>query len=329
MTRNRTMFLAFLVVAYFSAPPMARLAAAQTARIEIHSFESVTLTDQQFLTGAKNGKPAVIGGELRLPPGDGRFPAVIFVHGSGGVGANVDRWAQELNGIGVAAFVLDSFTGRGIVSTVADQSQLGGLAMIGDAYRVLAILSKHSRIDPLRIALMGFSKGGFVALYASMKRFQRTHAPAGVEFAAYIPFYATCNNTYIEDDQVSDRPIRLFHGAADDYVPVETCRQYVKRLQGLGKDIRLTEYTGARHAFDNPLFPPVRQLPDAQIRSRRCLLEERQGGQIINRETKQPFTISDPCIERGATVGYDPRATAEATKAVKELLTSLWKLNNR
>src|SRR3972149_6547811 len=105
---------------------------AQTARIEIHFFESVTVTDQQFLAGAKGGRPIMIGGELRLPPGVARFPAVILVHGSGGVGANVDRWAQELNGIGVAAFILDSFTGRGIVSTGSDQSLLGSLAMTGD-----------------------------------------------------------------------------------------------------------------------------------------------------------------------------------------------------
>ncbi len=59
-------------------PDLARIP-AQTARIEIHSFESVTLTDKQFLTGAKDGIPARIGGELRLPPGTARVPAVILV----------------------------------------------------------------------------------------------------------------------------------------------------------------------------------------------------------------------------------------------------------
>lgn len=178
---------------------MVGLAAAQTAhtaRIEVHSFDTVTLTDKQFLTGAKDGKPARIGGELRLPPGTGRFPAVILVHGSGGVGANVDLWAQELNGIGVAAFLLDSFTGRGIVQTITDQSQLGRLAMIVDAYRALELLSNHPRIDAARIAVMGFSKGGFVALYSSMRRFQRLYGPANVEFAAYIPFYGGCETHF-------------------------------------------------------------------------------------------------------------------------------------
>jgi dienelactone hydrolase len=308
---------------------MGTVAAAQTARIEIHSFETVTLTDHQFLIGAKDGTPARIGGELRLPVGTGRFPAVILVHGSYGVGPGVDRWAQEFNSIGVAAFLVDSFTGRGIVQTASDQSQLGHLAMIVDAYRALEVLSKHPRIDATRIAVMGFSKGGFVALYASLKRFQRMHGPAGVEFAAYIPFYPSCSVPLLEDDQVSDRPIRLFHGTADDWSFIEPCRQYVARLRRAGKDVQLTEYAGAQHAFDYVNLPPGRpqSRPDGQ-NPVHCIREEQPGGQVINRETGQPFTWTDACVQRGATIGYDPHATTEATKAVKAFLTSTFKLTS-
>jgi dienelactone hydrolase len=298
--------------------------AVKTARIEIHSIETVTLTDKQFLTGAKNGIPVRIGGELRLPAGLSRVPAVILIHGSGGVGANVDRWAQELNEIDVAALVLDCFTGRGIVQTITDQSQLASLAMIMDVYRALDLLSKHARIDSSRIVVMGFSKGGFAALYASLNRFRRMYGPAGVEFAAYIPFYPSCYTTYIDDEQVSDRPIRVSHGTDDDYVSIEPCRDYVERLRRAGKDVQLTEYAGARHAFDNPLYAKPLSLPDA-VTTSQCPRKERPGGEIINLETGQPFTWSDACVTRGATVGYDPVATAEATKAVKAFLISIFK----
>ena len=123
-----------------------------------------------------------------------------------------------MNGIGVAAFLIDSFTGRGIIETITDPSRLANLSMIVDAFRALDLLSMHARIDASRIALMGFSRGGFVALYASLKRFRRMHGPDGVDFAAHIPFYAQCNTTYIGDEEVSDRPIRLFHGVVDDCV---------------------------------------------------------------------------------------------------------------
>jgi hypothetical protein len=66
-------------------------------------------------------------------------------------------------------------------------------------------------------------------------------------------------------------------------------------------------------------------MPDAQT-SRRCSLEEAEGGIILNRETRRPFTFTDPCIERGAKFGYDAQATDEATKAVKQFFVSLWKL---
>jgi dienelactone hydrolase len=298
---------------------------SQTGRIEIHSFETVTFTDKQFLTGAKEGNPVRIGGELRLPFGTSRVPAVTLVHGSAGVGANVDRWARELNGIGVAAFLLDCFTGRDIVETVTDQSRLGSLAMIVDAYRALELLSKHERIDSSRVAVMGFSKGGFVALYSSLKRFRRMHGSPEVEFAAHLPFYASCYTVYLEDEQVSDRAIRLFHGIADDYVSIEPCRKYVARLRCAGKDVQLTEYAGARHAFDNHLYSPPLSLPDA-VTTSQCPREERPGGIIVNLETGQPFTWSDACVTRGATVGYDHLATAEATKAVKEFLVSRFQL---
>jgi dipeptidyl aminopeptidase/acylaminoacyl peptidase len=134
---------------------------AQLARTEIHSFQSVTLTDRQFLLGEKDGKPVTLAGVLRFPRlANDRVPVVILVHGSPGISGYVTDWERELNAMGMATFLIDSFTARGIVSTSNDQSQLGRLAMIVDAYRALELLSKHPRIDPARIAIMGFSRGG-------------------------------------------------------------------------------------------------------------------------------------------------------------------------
>jgi dienelactone hydrolase len=133
-----------------------------------------------------------------------------------------------------ATFVADSFTGRGITNTITDQSQLSSYAMMNDTFAALAVLAKHPRIDPNKIAVMGFSKGAVPSLYASMNRFQSAYAPEGASFASYIGFYTPCNIALIDDEKVSAKPIRLYHGIADDWVPVGPCRDYVARLKKAG-----------------------------------------------------------------------------------------------
>lgn len=284
----------------------------------------MTLTDRQFLTGDGEGVPTIAAGVLRLPRADGeKLPTVVLAHGSGGLRGNVDYWQQQLNEIGVATFALDIFTARGITSTIEDQDQLGRLAPIVDAYRALEVITARPWVDGSRVVLMGFSRGAQVALYASLTRFRRNYERGSHSYAAYIGFYTPCFTRYIDDEDVADKPIRLFHGLADDYVPVAPCREYAQRLQACGKDVQLTEYEGAHHAFDNPLLPEA-LLPGA-ITARRCRMIEETPGHIVNARTKEPFTFADPCIERGAHVGYHPAATAASTRAVKEFLVALFK----
>jgi dienelactone hydrolase len=293
-------------------------------RTEIYPVQTVTLGTADFLLGKKAGQPATIAGELRIPkPGTDRLPAVILVHGSGGVGFNSGMWEGELNKAGFATFVTDSFTGRGIKDTITDQSQLSSYAMMNDAFAALAVLGKHPRIDPEKIAVMGFSKGAVPALYASMNRFQSAYAPEGASFAAYIGFYTPCNIALIDDEKVSAKPIRLYHGIADDWVPVGPCRDYVARLKKAGANIDLVEYPGAYHAFDHQNIPGTMQLPQA-LTARKCHFEEKPQGAIINSDTGQPATPDDACIERGTTVAYNAEATDAARKDVVEFLGGLF-----
>jgi dienelactone hydrolase len=90
-------------------------------------LQSTTFTDQEFLVGGTHGKPAMVAGVLSLPrAGTEKFPVVILLHGSGGISSYVTNWEQDFLAMGVATFVDDSFSGRGIVATNTDQSQLAG-----------------------------------------------------------------------------------------------------------------------------------------------------------------------------------------------------------
>src|SRR5947209_3295544 len=223
--------------------------------IETIPIQTLTISDEQFLKGDASGSPTTISGTLKVAQGSGRLPLVILLHGSGGIEENAIVWERLFASLDISTFEINSFTGRGIVSTVADQSQLGRLNMILDLYRSLAVLAAHPRVDPNRIAVMGFSRGGQATLYASLKRFHKMWNAGGIDPAAYIALYPPCVTTYIGDTDVSDHPIRLFHGISDDYVEIAPCRAYFERLKQTAKDIQMTEYPEAWHAFDYPLFP--------------------------------------------------------------------------
>jgi dienelactone hydrolase len=296
------------------------------ARTEVRAIETLTLTDQQFLTGDKNGKAVTIAGQLRFPQGaPARLPAVILQHGSGGVSGGHELWAKTFNEMGIASFLVDSFSGRGLVSTSTNQALLGRLNMVLDAYRAFDVLANHPRIDSARIAVMGFSRGGQSTLYSSVKRFQQMWNPRAA-FAAYIPLYASCNTTFIGDTDLSPAPIRQFHGAADDYVPVAPCRAYFERLRAAGRDVQLTDYPDAHHGYDNPLGNKTPTVAKGAQSVRACKLKEEPLGTIINAETGQPFTYQDPCVQTDPHTGYNETAANATRKAVKEFVRTVFKL---
>jgi dienelactone hydrolase len=292
------------------------------SRIEAIPLRTRTVAGDEFLRGDVEGREALVAGELRLPggiPPDARVPAVVLIHGSGGISGSMDFWVRELNGIGLATFVLDTLTGRGIVSTVQDQNQLHSLAMTVDAYRALDRLAEHPRILADRIAVMGFSKGAVPAVYSAMERFRRLHGSGDKRFAAHIGLYTPCNVTYAEDTRVAPAPIRMYHGIADDYVAIEPCRDYASRLRAAGADAGLTEYPDAQHGFDNPLSPRLVPVPTAQT-TRGCRLSEGPGGSVLNASGAPYVLESDPCVGRGAHVGHNPEATVAVRAAVSEFL---------
>lgn len=284
-------------------------AIAHAALIEVIPLQSATLTDEQFLVGRDSAKAVTLAGVLSLPTaGTDRLPVIVLLHVSGGINSAIIDWQQDFLSKGIATFVVDSFAGRGIANTNNDQTQLGRLAQLEDAYRALELLQTHPRINPSRVVLMGISRGGQAMLYGDLKRFERMHGPSGGKFAACIALYPNCNTTYRDDEDLDDKPVRIFHGSADDYAPAAPCRAYAGRLKAKGNDIAMTEYSGARHIFDRKGAARPIALDKAQtVRIRR--LVEAADGQRLNAATGQAFTFKDQCVQfRGTspTTGSPP-----------------------
>jgi dienelactone hydrolase len=301
----------------------ADLANAQVV-IQVIPFDSITLPDHQVLLGETQGKPVTLAGELRLPgipASTNKVPIVILVPGFGGLMPYHFEWVNSLNSWGIGVFIPDHLSGRGIAPGSPGEFTVLGLSRMVDIYQALPRLLKHPRIDPERMAIMGFSLGGLVTLLSNQERFSKRYGLPNVQFAAYIAVYPLCNYRFRDDVKVSTRPIRLFHGTSDDANPIEPCRVLVADLKKAGADATLTEYAGAVHGYDNPAWK-VRWNPPQFVTVRKCSLIEGEGGQILNAQTGKPFAAGDPCIEFGASLQYDEAATASTRESVKGVLTS-------
>lgn len=298
------------------------------ARVELHPFLTLTLTDEQFLKGrADKAEPVPIAGSLRIARGGkDRLPVVILMHGSGGISANVEFWQRELNALGISTFTIDGLTGRGLTNVNANQALLARTNLILDIYRALDVLAKHPRVDPQRVAIMGFSRGGQAALYASLKRFDAQWNKSSIVPAAYLPVYPDCSIAFISDTDVMERPIRILAGGSDDYDPPASCAAYVERLKAAGHDATITIYANAQHVFDNPIGPETPTTVEGGQTVRNCAISEEAGGRLINTATGAAFTYGDPCVERGPHIGSDATARASALQTVKELLVQVFGL---
>ena len=275
----------------------------QKGKINFQSVPVITLN--QFLNGETGGKTIKISGSLKFPKKEwtGRLPAVVLLHGGGGPRASVKYWSKILRKIGLVTFVVDSNTTRGCPSstpgTCKNYSKNQGMANIVDAYRALKLLSTHPRIDPTRIAVMGFSVGGKASLYASVKRFQKMWGTPGLEFAAYVPFYPACNITFDHYEKISDHPIRIFYGELDEWSSPVPCEEYVNRLRKVGKDITITVYPGVHHNFDakGDANAP-RSIPgDSRINCR--FVEEAKYNLVVlekDKDNKELETLYSQCI---------------------------------
>lgn len=292
------------------------------ARVELYAVPTLTLSDSQFLSGDANAQAAVVTGELSIAQGSGRLPVAVLMHGSGGIGGNVQYWKRLFNAAGISTFVIDGVTGRGFTGVGDKQASLGRLNFILDIYRSLEILGKHPRVDPGKVVMVGFSRGGQAALYSSVERFQKLWNKSGLNFASYVVFYPDCGTTYRDDDKVAGKPIRIFHGSPDNYNPVSSCKAYLARLKQAGADVELTEYPNAEHGFDNPLGanPPVPTKADQSVRA--CKIRENESAILVNEATQKPFAYTDDCVSIGPTVGFNPEATRAATAAVLDFVRS-------
>jgi dienelactone hydrolase len=254
----------------------ALLLAAQPARanrVEIPGVGGVTLT-----------------AEYTPPPsGNINAPGMLLLHDCSGLwskpgvmAARPARMAGLLQELGYGVLMVDSFGPRGVhevCTTPSHDRPVNVQRRAEDAQRAINWLKARKEIDSSRIAVLGWSQGATTVL-----SLMNADNP-GVRAA--VAFYPSCAQFLkLSQRYQPAAPTLVLAGEADDWTPVEPCRDLVARS---GMDtFRLVSYPDVFHDFDDP---------GVEVHVRKDIPNEQHPGQ-------------------GVTVGYNQAATDDAYRRV-------------
>jgi dienelactone hydrolase len=232
--------------------------------------------------GRQKGKAQQVTAEIWWPARTGTVPAMVIHHGSSGVTSEREgRYAREMNALGLAAIVIDSFKPRGVTTTIEDQQAVTAADFNLDAMRVLSAIGANPRIDRRKIGIMGFSKGGTSTLVASHERqLAQAGVPAGLRYALHVAFYPACNTQFYQP-RTSGAPIYMLLGGADTYVGVEPCTSYAEVLKANGARVEVKIYPNAMHGFDGGRTYNLRNGENMS----QCLYQQQADGSFVERKS--------------------------------------------
>jgi dienelactone hydrolase len=309
----------------FSGPNVRSLGDGASGKLR---FVSRNADWSEFREGRFKGAQVTITGDLILPDEpSGPFPAAVLLHGSDGLSDHEYDYSATLAEWGIASFVLDSFGPRGVETTVGNQDAVSPYSMLVDAYAALKLLSTHPKIDPSKIVLIGWSKGGLVSDWASRKRYRDRLVGDDVGFAAHVAFYPWCG----EQDfriELTGAPLLYLLGESDDWSGSQACVDYISRLNAAGYRGRAIVYPNALHGFDYAgRFKTY--LPHA-MSWKNCFYFVRKQGFVVaqtGRFEKWPSLdrYIGECAQKGAHVGSNVRARERAITDLRQFLSAVFK----
>lgn len=166
---------------------------------------------------------------------DSEVPLVLFLHGVGERGDNIDH--VETHGIPKLIASGKKFP----FITVAPQCPMyewwSRSEMVKSLVLLIEKLKNEYRIDYNRVYVTGLSMGGFGTIAIVNERPDL--------FAAAI---AVCGGADFSNyNRLKEVPIWLFHGEKDDVHPVEYSQIIYDGLKNINSEVKLTVYDGIDH----------------------------------------------------------------------------------
>ena len=220
-----------------------------------HSFQPVTVPGDPLL-------------RLQWQPAKetGRRPAIIALHGCSGLYNNRGRfddrytfYAQRWNAAGWHVVAPDSFGSRGQGSLCAQTAAERTIKVAhrrDDVLRTAAWLTARDDVDPMRIAVVGWSHGAMTALEVVDRSLWRSQLPAAI-----VTYYPGCGGWKRRALVEPAAPVLMLLGEADDWTPAGPCKELAQRFDsGYAGTVTMRAYADGYHGFDSRA--PVRFRSD-------------------------------------------------------------------
>ena len=236
------------------------LAGVVGRNVEIPSANPVNY--HQAIDDPGGCEPLLADGKLFVPRADGPLPVVMVVPGSLGVGESHLGHAGTLLEAGYAAFVLDPFGPRSVVSTVANQTHYSFAASAFDVLATLRVLADHDAIDADRISAQGHSRGGSAVLTAAVRNFADPIVGNGLALAGVYAVYPWCGHQFAHPD-VGPTRVRAIVGDQDDWLSVQQVQSQVQAINLTGGEASIRVVGGASHSFDRS--EELHEIPEASV----------------------------------------------------------------
>jgi dienelactone hydrolase len=274
--------------------------------------------------------PIDIDGYLSFPSGDGAaLPLVILCIGSIGMRSGRETmYTRALTAAGFAVLLVDGNSARGVDQTVSDQSRLPFAACVADALFAARHICSHPRIDPRRMALMGYSRGGFVSITAYHEPLQAAILGEDLRLTAHVALYPPVYLRWARP-RPTRAPLLVILGGCDDIAPESQVRICASELKAAGGNLDVLAFPEAHHSFDADI--PVAYEPEQRNMSTRTMRIDEHGeitdtGSGLRVGNDWPGFLralaASPDSVRGATSGSGPLARDVAVAPVLAFLQS-------